>query len=244
MLQRVEMAILLVSNRLCCMRILMVLSSHERLGNTERRTGLWFEEFALPYYAFRDAGADIMLTSPKGGYAPVDPDSDGPHAHAPTLARFQQDVQARAALNDTLQLQQIHAEDFDGAFYPGGHGSLWDLSSNKRSGELIAALYDMKKPIAFICHGVSALLSVTDSHGQHLIRGKRLTGFSNSEVAAMGLKDIVPLKLEDELQKRGAIYSKGADDTSHVVRDGHLITGQNHPSTAALTQTLLETLQT
>lgn len=226
------------------MRILMVLTSHERLGQTDRRTGLWFEEFAAPYYGFRDAGAEVTLASPKGGYAPVDPDSDSVGAEPPTLQRFKHDSRARSALNDTLQLEQIHAEDFDAAFYPGGHGSLWDLSQNKKSAHLIAALYGAKKPLAFICHGVSALLNVMDATGQPLISGKRLTGFSNTEVEAMGLKDIVPFRLEDELKRRGAAYSKGADSTSYVVRDGHLITGQNHSSTTATTAALLDALKT
>jgi putative intracellular protease/amidase len=221
----------------------MVLTSHERLGDTDRRTGLWFEEFAIPYYTFRDAGADITLASPKGGYVPVDPDSDPAHAPPPSLARFKQDPQARAALSDALQLEQVHAEDFDAAFYPGGHGSLWDLSQNKRSAHLINAFYAAGKPVALICHGVAALLNVRDAEDHPLLRGKHVTGFSNSEVEAMGLASIVPFKLEDELRARGALFTRAADNTPYVVRDGNLITAQNHASTSDITAAVLNALQ-
>ncbi|MBL8642767.1 MAG: type 1 glutamine amidotransferase domain-containing protein [Rhodospirillaceae bacterium] len=219
------------------MRLLMVLTSHERLGATDKKTGLWFEEFAGPYYAFLDAGAEIALATPKGGYAPVDPESDGPASGSVSLARFRHDRQARAALNDTLQLAQIHAEDFSGAFYPGGHGSLWDLAADPCSITLIKTLHAAGKPAAFLCHGVAALLNTS------LVNGKHVTGYSNAEVTHAGLNDVLPFALEDELKKRGGLYSSRGIGQPHVVRDGALITGQNHASTAETAAALLAALR-
>lgn len=218
----------------------MVLTSHETLGETGRRTGFWFEEFALPYYAFRDAGTDIVLASPEGGYAPVDPASETPSsAH---FTRFRHDPAARAALGDTLRLDQIHGDDFDAVYYPGGHGALWDLSQNTVSANLIADFHQKRKTTAFVCHGVAALLPVRNPDGTPFVAGKRLTGLANSELVALGLDAVVPLRLENELVARGASYGRAADGAVHVVRDGTLITGQNSASTAAVARAVMHAL--
>jgi putative intracellular protease/amidase len=212
------------------MKILMVLTSHDRLGDTGKKTGFWLEEFAAPYYVFRNAGAQITLASPKGGQPPLDPKSDAPEAQTDATRRFKQDAQAQAALAATEKLATLSPDDYDAVFYPGGHGPLWDLAEEPASVDLIAAMYQAGKPVALVCHAPGALKNVKAQDGTPLVKGKKVTGFSDAEEAAVGLTDIVPFLLEDELKKCGALYSKGPDWQSYTQVDGHLITGQNPAS--------------
>jgi putative intracellular protease/amidase len=212
------------------MKILMVLTSHDRLGDTGKKTGFWLEEFAAPYYVFRDAGAQITLASPKGGQPPLDPKSDAPEAQTEATRRFKQDAQAQAALAATEKLATLSPDDYDAVFYPGGHGPLWDLAEEPASVDLIAAMHKAGKPVALVCHAPGALKNVKAQDGTPLVKGRKVTGFSDSEEAAVGLTDIVPFLLEDELKKCGALYSKGPDWQSYTQVDGHLITGQNPAS--------------
>jgi putative intracellular protease/amidase len=224
------------------MKILMVLTSHDELGNTGRKTGFWLEEFAAPYYVFKDAGARITLASPKGGQPPLDPKSADKDFQTPATERFNKDADAQAALAHTVPLKTVSADDYDAIFYPGGHGPLWDLAEDRDSIALIEAMYAQGKPIAAVCHAPGVLRHVRTVDGTPLVQGKGVTGFANTEEAAVGLTEIVPFLVEDELRKAGGNYSKGADWQAHVVSDGTLITGQNPSSSEPAAQALLKLL--
>ncbi len=222
------------------MKILMVLTSHDRLGVTGKKTGFWLEEFAAPYYVFKDAGAEITLASPKGGQPPLDPKSDEPDAQTEATHRFRADAEATAALASTHVLADVVNNEFDAVFYPGGHGPLWDLANDAHSIGLIESTHAAGKPIAFVCHAPGVLKKTKGADGAPLVKGKQVAGFTNSEEAASGLTDIVPFLVEDMLKANGGNYSKVADWASHVVTDGNLVTGQNPASSAAAAKALLE----
>ncbi|WP_160717107.1 type 1 glutamine amidotransferase domain-containing protein [Chitinophaga solisilvae] len=224
------------------MKILMVLTSHDQLGNTGQKTGFWIEEFAAPYYILADAGADITLASPKGGQPPVDPKSELPDFQTEATRRFDQDAALKNKLAHTIKLQEADAADYDAVFYPGGHGPLWDLANDPNSIALIGNFYSQHKPVAFVCHAPGVLRKVKDTNGEPLVKGREVTGFSNSEEAAVQLTHVVPFLVEDELKSNGGIYSKAADWQSYALRDGLLITGQNPASSEAAAKILLETL--
>ena len=224
------------------MKILMVLTSHDKLGNTGNKTGFWLEEFAAPYYVFKDAGVDITLASPVGGQPPLDPKSDVEDAQSDSTRRFKDDAQAQKLLANTRKLADIDAGDYDAVFYPGGHGPLWDLAEDKHSIDLIQTLWAAGKPVALVCHAPAALQHVQTLDGIPLVKGRKVTGFSNSEEAAAGLTDVVPFLLEDQLSQHGGEYAKGEDWSSFVQVDGQLITGQNPASSAATARALLEHL--
>jgi putative intracellular protease/amidase len=225
------------------MKILMVLTSHSELGNTGKKTGFWLEEFAAPYYVFKDAGADVTLASPKGGQPPLDPKSDEPDSQTEATRRFKDDPAAQSALANTLQLSAVAAEHYAAVFYPGGHGPLWDLAEDHQSIRLIETMYADGKPVAAVCHAPGVLRHAKDADGTPLVQGKKVTGFTNSEEAAAQLTDIVPFLVQDELEKNGGKYSKAADWHPHVVIDGNLITGQNPASSAPAAEALLRQLQ-
>jgi len=220
-------------------KILMVLTSHNELGNTGKKTGFWLEEFAAPYYVFKDAGADITLASPKGGQPPLDPKSDEKDFQTAATERFKTDKEAQAALAHTKILRDMLADDYDALFFPGGHGPLWDLAEDRSSITLIEAMHDKCKPVAAVCHAPGVFRHTKSRNGKPLVQGKSVTGFSNSEEAAVGLTDVVPFLVEDELQKIGGNYSKAADWQSYVVQDNNFITGQNPASSEAAAKTLL-----
>jgi putative intracellular protease/amidase len=224
------------------MKILMVLTSHDTLGNTGHKTGFWLEEFAAPYYTFVDAGAQVVLASPAGGQPPLDPKSDLADFQTELTHRFKADPAAQQALAHTVKLDTVHAEDFDSVFYPGGHGPLWDLAESQTSIKLIEAFDRAGKPIAFVCHAPGVLRHVTAVNGEPLIKGRQVTGFTNGEEAAVELTDVVPFLIEDEFQKLGGIYSKGADWAPYIVEDGKLITGQNPASSEGVALALLKQL--
>lgn len=225
------------------MKILMVLTSHDQLGDTGRKTGFWLEEFASPYYEFVDAKAQVTLASPKGGQPPLDPKSDEHDSQTDATRRFRGDSKAQAALANTLPLGEIDPYDFDAVFYPGGHGPLWDLAEDQDSITLIEAFYASNKPVAAVCHAPGVLKNVNAPDGQPVVKGKRVTGFANSEEDAVGLTEVVPFLVEDMLKAKGGQYSKAADWAVHVVEDGHLITGQNPASSEAVAQALLKRLE-
>ena len=225
------------------MKILMILTSHDQLGDTGKKTGFWLEEFAAPYYVFVDANAQITLASPKGGKPPLDPKSDEPDAQTEATRRFGADSQAQAALADTVLLSEIDPYSFDAVFYPGGHGPLWDLAEDADSKKLIEAFYAANKPIAAVCHAPGVLKNVNAPDGRPVVQGKKVTGFTNSEEEAVGLTQVVPFLVEDMLRAKGGIYSKAADWASYVVEDGHLITGQNPASSEAAARALLKRLE-
>lgn len=224
------------------MKILMVMTSHDTLGDTGKKTGLWLEEFAVPYFIFKDAGADITLASPKGGQPPLDPKSNVWETQTEAIRRFITDTDAQQALADTVKLSHIHAANYDAVFYPGGHGPLWDLADDPDSIELIERLYATGKPIAAVCHGPAVFRYAKAPDGSPLVQGKAVTGFSDSEEAALGLSDVVPFRVEDMLQRNGGHYSKADDWQPHAVSDGKLITGQNPASSEAAARGLLEKL--
>lgn len=224
------------------MKILMVLTSHDELGTTGHKTGFWLEEFAAPYYVFKDAGAQITLASPKGGQPPLDPKSAEKDFQTPATERFNNDAAAQAALAHTAALNTVSAADFDAIFYPGGHGPLWDLAEDKDSIALIDAMYSKGKPVAAVCHAPGVLRHARAGDGSPLVQGKGVTGFANSEEAAVGLTEVVPFLVEDELRRAGGNYSKAADWQPHVVRDGNLITGQNPASSEPAARELLKLL--
>ena len=224
------------------MKILMVLTSHDRLGDTGKKTGFWLEEFASPYYVFKDAGAEIVLASPKGGQPPLDPKSDEPAAHTAATRRFREDAEATAALASTQVLADVANDDFDAIFYPGGHGPLWDLANDQHSIHLIESNYAAGTPLAFVCHAPGVLSKTRTATGAPLVQGKQVTGFTNSEEAAAGLTEIVPFLVEDMLTANGGGFSKLEDWASHVVIDGNLVTGQNPASSEAAAQTLLSVM--
>jgi putative intracellular protease/amidase len=223
------------------MKILMVLTSHDKLGDTGRKTGFWLEEFAAPYYAFIDAGATVTLASPKGGQPPIDPKSDTREGQTDMTRRFKQDPAAQAVLAKTRTLADIKATDYDAVFYPGGHGPMWDLSEDPHSIALIEAFYNAGKPVAAVCHAPGVLHRVK-FQGQSIVKGKRVTGFTNGEEEAVQLTNIVPFLVEDELKRLGGLYEKAADWASFVITDGRLVTGQNPASSKAGAEALLKLL--
>ena len=225
------------------MKILMVLTSHDQLGNTGKETGFWLEEFAAPYYLLKDAGAAVTLASPDGGQPPIDPKSDLPENQTDATRRFRNDPTAQAELANTKKLASISAADFDAVFYPGGHGPMWDMPDNAASIALIEDFVKADKPVAAVCHAPVALINVRGKDGDYLIKGKRVTGFTDTEEEAVGLTSVVPFLLEDELKERGAIFSKGSDWSSHIEVDGKLITGQNPASSKAGAEALLKLLR-
>jgi putative intracellular protease/amidase len=214
------------------MKILMVLTSHSELGNTGKKTGFWLEEFATPYFVFHDAGADITLATPKGGQPPLDPKSDEPGAQTEATERFKRDAGAQRALATTVKLSNVVTGDFDAVFYPGGHGPLWDLAEDKHSIALIESTHAAGKPVALVCHAPGVLRNAKSEDGSPLVKGKRVTGFSDTEEEAVQLTKIVPFLVEDELKRLGGLYAKGPDWTSFVQVAGNLITGQNPASSA------------
>jgi putative intracellular protease/amidase len=222
------------------MKVLMVLTSHDQLGNTGRKTGFWLEELAAPYYAFKDAGAEIVLASPQGGQPPLDPKSNEPANQTDSTRRFETDAAAKAQLAATVRLDSVSQAQFDTVFYPGGHGPLWDLAEDRHSIELIQSFIAAGKPVALVCHAPGVLRHVTTPDGKPLVQGKKVTGFTNSEEAAVGLTEIVPFLVEDELKAKGGIYSKTEDWAPYVVTDGLLITGQNPASSSSAAATLMK----
>jgi putative intracellular protease/amidase len=223
------------------MKILMVLTSHDQLGNTGRKTGFWLEEFAAPYFVFRDAGVQLMLASPKGGQPPIDPKSDLPENQTEAMARFKKDETAQKALANTVKLVDVKAEDFDTVFYPGGHGPMWDLAESPVSIALIESFYNSGKPVAFVCHAPGVLRHVTYK-GEPLVKGKRVTGFTNEEEEEVQLTKVVPFLVEDELKRLGAIFEKVRNWQPFSVVDGRLVTGQNPASSTKGAQALLKVL--
>lgn len=225
------------------MNILFVVTSHDKLGDTGKKTGFWVEEFANPYYTLLDKGANITIATPKGGAAPIDPSSDTPDAATKDTERFNKDADAKAKIANTKVLADMNPDDFDAVFYPGGHGPLWDLANDKNSIALIEKFNSQKKPIAFVCHAPAALKDVKKADGTPLVKGKKVTGFTNTEEAAVGLTDIVPFLVEDMMNKNGGIYSKKEDWHAYAIQDGNLITGQNPASSELVAEKLLESLK-
>jgi putative intracellular protease/amidase len=223
------------------MKILMVLTSHDQLGNTGRKTGFWLEEFAAPYYVFRDAGIDLTLASVKGGQPPIDPKSDLPENQTPAMTRFKMDSAAQKDLANTVKLEGLSSADYDAVFYPGGHGPMWDLADNRVSIALIESFYNSGKPVAAVCHAPAALHRVM-YQGAPIVKGKRVTGFANSEEEEVQLTHVVPFLVEDELKRLGGIFEKAPNWQSFVITDGRLITGQNPASSTAGAQALLKLL--
>lgn len=224
------------------MKVLIVLTSHDQLGDTGKKTGFWLEEFAAPYYVFKDAGASITLASPKGGQPPLDPKSDLPENQTDLTKRFRTDRAAQAELAGTKRLADMSADDFDAVFYPGGHGPMWDMPDNKTSIALIEAFVKADKPVGAVCHAPAAFINVRGKDGDYLVKGKRVTGFTNTEEAAVGLDHVVPFLLEDRLKDRGGRYSKAADWAPYVVIDDMLVTGQNPASSGPGAKALLKLL--
>jgi putative intracellular protease/amidase len=221
------------------MKVLIVLTSHGDLGNTGEKTGFWIEEFAAPYYVLADAGAELTIASPKGGQPPVDPKSESADAQTIATKRFYGDYDLIDKVAHTLKLNEINEADYDAVFYPGGHGPLWDLATDVISIALIENFYKNNKPVAFVCHAPAALLKVKAPDGEPIVKGKKVTGFSDTEEEAVKLTEVVPFLLEDELKKLGALYSRGADWSSYVKEDGLLITGQNPASSEVVARLLL-----
>jgi putative intracellular protease/amidase len=224
------------------MKILMVLTSHDQLGNTGRKTGFWLEEFAAPYFVFRDAGVDLTLASPKGGQPPIDPKSDLPENQTLAMTRFKQDARAQRELSQTVKLETVKSEDFDTVFYPGGHGPMWDLAESPASIALLESFYNSGKPIALVCHSPGVLRHVK-YQGAPLVKGKHVTGFTNGEEEEVPLTKIVPFLVEDELLQLGAIYEKLANWQPFTVTDGRLVTGQNPASSTVAAQALMKLMR-
>lgn len=224
------------------MKVLMVLTSHDKLGDTGLKTGFWLEELAAPYYAFKDAGAEITLASPQGGKPPLDPKSNETDFQTDFTHRFEADADANAQLATTVKLDSLSQADFDAVFYPGGHGPLWDLAEDKHSVALIEAFFAAGKHVAFVCHAPGVLRHVKTPDGKPLVAGRQVTGFTNTEEEAVGLTQVVPFLVEDELKAKGGLYSKAADWSSYVVTDGLLITGQNPGSSEATAAQLIKAL--
>ena len=223
------------------MKIVMVLTSHDQLGNTGHKTGFWLEEFAAPYFVFRDAGIDLTLASPKGGQPPLDPKSDLPENQTPAMTRFKQDPAAQKALSQTVRLDTIKSQDYDTVFYPGGHGPMWDLAESADSIALLESFYNSGKPIALVCHSPGVLRHVT-YQGAPLVQGKQVTGFTNGEEEEMHLTKVVPFLVEDELLRLGATFEKRANWQPFFVVDGRLITGQNPASSTSTAQAFMKYL--
>ena len=222
------------------MKILIVLTSHDTLGDTGKKTGFWLEEFAAPYYVLADEGAEITLASPNGGQPPLDPKSDEPDSQTEATKRFKRDDYTRKALANTVKLSDVSPNNYDAVFYPGGHGPMWDLAEDKNSIAFIETMYASGKPVAAVCHAPAVLRHTKAADGSHIVKGKSVTGFSNSEEDTVGLSDVVPFLLEDELQAKGANYLKGNDWSPYVLTDGNLITGQNPASSELVAKALLE----
>ena len=223
------------------MKIVMVLTSHDQLGNTGLKTGFWLEEFAAPYFVFRDAGVDLTLASPKGGQPPLDPKSDSPENQTPAMGRFKQDAAAQKALANTVKLADVKAEDFDTVFYVGGHGPMWDLAESPVSIALIESFYNSGKPVALVCHSPGVLRHVT-YQGEPIVKGKRVTGFTNGEEEEMHLTHVAPFLVEDELLRLGAIFEKKKNWDPFFIVDGRLITGQNPASSTSTAQAVMDVL--
>jgi putative intracellular protease/amidase len=224
------------------MKILMVLTSHDQLGDTGQKTGFWLEEFAAPYYAFLDAGAQITLASPSGGQPPLDPKSDLPDFQTDATKRFKDDEAAQKVLANTVKLDTVAHDDFDAVFYPGGHGPLWDLAENGVSIALIEGFERAGKPISFVCHAPGVLKNVKTAAGDPIVKGRNVTGFTNGEEEGVGLTEVVPFLIEDVFNAQGATYQKAADWSPHVVVDGQLITGQNPASSEGVAEALIAKL--
>jgi putative intracellular protease/amidase len=225
------------------MNVLMVLTSHSQLGDTGKKTGFWLEEFAAPYYVFKDAGARVTLASPAGGQPPLDPKSDAADAQTEATRRFKSDDAAQTALAHTVPLATLSGDDFDAVFYPGGHGPLWDLAEDADSIALIEKMSRAGKVVSAVCHAPAVLRHTKSADGQPLVKGRQVTGFTNSEEAAAGLTEVVPFLVQDMLVEKGGRYTKGADFQPHVVTDGNLITGQNPASSTAAAQAVLDQLK-
>ncbi|MCC3452102.1 type 1 glutamine amidotransferase domain-containing protein [Microcoleus sp. PH2017_08_TRC_O_A] len=225
------------------MKILIVLTSHDQLGDTGKKTGFWLEEFAAPYYVLKDAGAEIAVASPEGGLPPLDPKSEVPEFQTELTQRFRTDTAAQAELANTKKLADVSADDFDAVFYPGGHGPMWDMPDNATSIALIEAFVKSDKPVGAVCHAPVALVNVRGKDGEYLVKGKRVTGFTNAEEEAVGLSAIVPFLLEDRLKERGSIYSKTANWVPYVQVDGRLVIGQNPASSGPAAEELLKLLR-
>lgn len=224
------------------MKVLMVLTSHDQLGNTGKKTGFWLEEFAAPYFVFKDAGAEITIASPAGGQPPLDPKSDLPEFQTEQTHRFKADPAAQRALASTVKLDTVREQDYETVFYPGGHGPLWDLAESPVSIGLIESFERAGKPIGFVCHAPGALRHVKGADGEPLIKGRRVTGFTNGEEDAVQLSDVVPFLIEDEFKKLGGLYEKGPDWAPFLVEDGKLVTGQNPASSEIVAKALLKQL--
>ncbi|MDO6492472.1 MULTISPECIES: type 1 glutamine amidotransferase domain-containing protein [unclassified Cellulophaga] len=224
------------------MKVLFVLTSHDKLGETGKKTGFWVEEFANPYYTLLDKGAEITIATPKGGAAPIDPSSDSPDAATEDTERFNKDAEAKDKIANTKVLADINADDFDAVFYPGGHGPLWDLANDEKSIALIEKFNEQKKPVAFVCHAPAALKGVKGTDGNPLVKGKKVTGFTNSEEEAVQLTNVVPFLVEDMLKENGGIYSKKEDWAAYAIQDGNLITGQNPASSELVADKLVAEL--
>ena len=225
------------------MKILMVLTSHDRLGDTGKKTGFWLEEFAAPYYVFKDAGADITLASPKGGQPPLDPKSDAPDAQTDATRRFKEDTESQRVLAATVPLPTVNADDYDAVFYPGGHGPLWDLAEDADSIRTIETLFKAGKQVALVCHAPGALRNTKGADGKPLVAGRKVTGFTNTEEEAVQLTKVVPFLVEDALKQNGGDFSRGPDWQSYVVSDDNLITGQNPASSEEAARAVLARLQ-
>ncbi|WP_293883330.1 MULTISPECIES: type 1 glutamine amidotransferase domain-containing protein [unclassified Sphingobacterium] len=225
------------------MKVLFVVTSHDDLGNTGHKTGFWVEEFAAPYYSFKDAGFEITVATPKGGQAPVDPNSEVPDAQTAATERYYKDKEVQGIIANTQKLSDQKAGDFDAVFYPGGHGPLWDLANDSDSQQLILDFYNSKKPVGAVCHAPGVFKNVKFENGEPFVKGKNVTGFSNSEEAAVKLTEVVPFLVEDELKKSGGHYTKTDDWGVHVVEDGLLITGQNPASSEAVAEKLITLLK-
>jgi putative intracellular protease/amidase len=225
------------------MNVLIILTSHSELGNTGKKTGFWIEEFAAPYYVLSDAGATITIASPKGGQPPIDPSSEAPDFQTDATRRFDKDKELQQTLSNTKKLSEVNEKEYDAVFYPGGHGPLWDLTSDQHSIKLIESFWQANKPVAAVCHAPAVLLNAKNEHGDPIVKGKKVTGFTNTEEEAVQLTNVVPFLLEDELKNKGGNYSKKADWASYVITDGLLITGQNPASSEEAAHELLKLLK-
>ncbi len=225
------------------MKLLFVLTSHDKLGDTGEKTGFWIEEFAAPYYYLADKGAQITIASPKGGQPPIDPSSDKPENQTEATKRFHNDEVLKERLSKTLQLSEVNEKDYDAVFYPGGHGPLWDLTNDQNSIDLLQSFYENNKPTGLVCHAPAALKNVKTTNGEYLVKGKKVTGFTNSEEADVELTDVVPFLVEDMLKEKGGTYSKADDWQSYTVQDGNLITGQNPASSEEVAERIFNLLK-
>lgn len=223
--------------------ILMVLTSHSRLGNSGRATGVWLEEFATPYYVLIDAGHSVELASPRGGEIPIDPGSREASAQTAATRRLEADGLRTGLLSRSRALSELDAGRFDAVFYPGGHGPMWDLAIDPVNAGLLKAFWQAGKPVAALCHGVAALLTARSDAGDALFSGRRLTAFTDAEERRVGLDEIVPFLLQDKLVLAGAIFEEAPPFSPHAVVDGQLVTGQNPASAQGTAQALVELLK-